>query len=195
MKLSKPVRSRLKHLILAAACGAAFTSCSITAAGSSAIPEATASLQIGKTTYPELESQLGKPGNTNQKGNRRTANWNSGAVGMGAGSIVGSNTVIYNSLGVEYDEKGVVRRKVTHTSQQKTTLGSPYQSSRVAEAVKNPGPYTRMKRISQIEAELGPPQFKRLTLLGEMWMWASYNNSLLTVEIDRSGRVLALAVQ
>jgi hypothetical protein len=189
----------LKNLILAAACGAAFTSCSIPVTGSGSIPKAVSSLQVGKTTYSELEGRLGKPELTDQKGSRRVANWQSGAVGMGAGTLLGMNDVIFQSLGVEYDEAGTVRRSVSHTSKQRSTLATPFQTSHVAGASRDPARFARMKRVTQIEAELGSPQFKRITLEGESWVWVGYpgapGNGILIADLDRSGRILRTALK
>jgi hypothetical protein len=194
MNFPEPARSRLKHLFLAAACGVAFTSCSIPVTGSGSLPKAAASLQIGKTTYPELEARLGKPSPTDRKGNRHVANWVSSGVGLGAGTIIGTNSVNFHSLGVEYDQQGVVRRAVSHSNQRKSTLATPFQTSHVAGATRDPQRFASMKRVGQIEAELGPPQFKRITLDGESWLWVGYpgasGNGVLIADIDRSGRIL-----
>jgi hypothetical protein len=194
MKSTKPALVRLKHLFLAVACGVAFTSCSIPVTGSGSIPEATASLQIGKTTYPELGNRLGAPSTENKKGTRRIANWTSGGVGLGAGTIVGTNSVTYNSLGVEYDEQGVVRRSVSHTNKRTTTVATPFQTSHVAGATRDQQRFSQMKRVSQIEAELGSPQFKYISFEGESWVWVGYpgapGNSIVVADLDRSGRIL-----
>jgi hypothetical protein len=186
-------------LVLAAACGAALTSCTIPVSGSGSIPKEAASLQIGTTTFPQLEGRLGKPYLTAQKGNRHTANWLNSGVGLGAGTIIGTNSVNFNSLGVEYDQNGVVRRVVSHSNQRKSTLATPFQTSHVAGAVRDPQRFSKMKRVSQVEAELGAPQFKRITLEGETWLWIGYpgapGNGMLVVDIDRGGRILATEVK
>ena len=194
MKSPRFLRSRFKLLILATACGAALTSCSIPVVGSGSIPKEAASLQIGKTTYSQLEAQLGKPSPTAQKGNRYVANWIGSGVGLGAGTIIGTNSVSYHSLGVEYDQNGVVRRAVSHSNQRKTTVITPFQTSHVAGATRDPQRFSKMKRVSQIETELGSPQFKRITLEGESWMWVGFpgapGNGILIADLDRSGRIL-----
>ena len=186
-------------VFLAAACGVALSSCSIPVTGSGSIPKATASLQVGKTTYSELEGRLGKPTVADQKGDRKIANWRSSAVGMGAGTFIGSNDVIFQSLGVEYGRNDVVNRSVSHNSKLRSTLATPFQTSHVAGATRDPERFARMKRVNQIEAELGPPQFKLITLEGESWRWVGYpgapGNAVLIADIDRHGRILRTALQ
>lgn len=186
--------SILMRPVLAAVCGFACCSCSIPITGPGSIPKAAASVQVGKTTYSELEDRLGKPAVADQKGDRRIANWSSSAVGMGAGSFIGSNDAIFESLGVEYDSKGTVNRSVSHGGKVRTTLATPFQTSHVAAATRDPGRFAKMKRASQIEAELGPPQFKLITLEGESWRWVGYpgapGNAILVADLDRQGRIL-----
>jgi hypothetical protein len=186
--------SVLKLPVLAAACGFVCCSCSIPVTGPGSIPKAAASVQVGKTTFSELEDLLGKPAVTDQKGDRRIANWSSSAVGMGAGTFIGSNDVIFESLGVEYSSNGTVNRSVSHGSKRRSTLATPFQTSHVAGATREPGRFAKMKRASQIEAELGPPQFKLITLEGESWRWVGYpgapGNAILVADLDRQGRIL-----
>lgn len=151
-------------------------------------------MQIGKTSYQELEGKLGKPPLADQKGDRRIANWVNSGVGLGAGTIIGTNAVVINTLGVEYDRSGVVRRKVSHTSEKKTTIATPFLSSEMGGVARNLDRYSRMKHVSQIVAELGPPKAKRISFEGESWVWFGYpgtsGNGIFTAEVDPKGRVL-----
>jgi hypothetical protein len=179
---------------MAASCLSMLASCSIPVTGSGSIPKVAATLEVGKTTYPELEDRLGEPDSADRSGKRAVANWSSGAVGMGAGTLIGSNDAVFQSLGVEYDESGTVRRSLSHTNRLRTTLATPFLSSHVAGATSDPARFSRMTRVGQIEAELGPPQFKRITLEGESWQWVGYpgapGNAVLTADLDRKGRIL-----
>ncbi|WP_367870426.1 hypothetical protein [Luteolibacter sp. Populi] len=189
----------LKRLILPALFAIALSSCTIPVTGKGSIPQAAASVQIGKTTYQELQAELGAPPLSDRKGDRQIANWLTSGVGMGAASVMGTNDIVMNSLGVEYDRSGIVRRSVSHINKRKNTLATPFHTSHVAGASRDPGRFSRMKHVSQIEAELGSPQAKRISFEGESWVWVGYpgssGNGVFTAELDRNGRVLRTALK
>lgn len=190
---------RTSFSLLAVVLAACLSSCTIPVVGKGSIPKTAASVQIGKTTYQELEGKLGKPPISDQRGDRRIAGWVNSGVGLGAGTIIGTNDVIVQSLGVEYDRSGVVNRKVSHISKRANTIVTPFMSSAVAEATRDPGRFGRMKHVSEVQAILGEPRAKRISFEGESWVWfgfpGSSGNGIFTVEVDRQGKVLKTSLR
>lgn len=185
--------------ILVAACLLFLGSCTIPVTGNKAVAETAATVQVGKTTLVELTARLGEPAPLEMSRGRHVANWSNAAVGMSGASFIGTNHAIFESLGVECDARGVVRRKVSHVSREEHSLATGFQAPPVERVVRNPGPFLRMTSGRQLEAELGAPQFKQITFAGERWIWvamhASGGKSVLFAELDRNGRIRGLKVK
>jgi hypothetical protein len=184
----------------------ALISCTIPIAGKVELKSQAPTIVVGKTTFSEIQTSLGKPKSNVVIEGRRYARWDWARVKIApitavpvAGSFTDSNAGVYQWLSIEAGADEVVRRKLFYENQQairqtlaKTQLGTPY------EVIKNADAYRNAKSSAELIRTLGAPLRKEVSPKGEKWVWVGAErgfvnrNGMVTAFIDAQGRALEI---